>query len=346
MQPQQLEDDDSARAQASRNPLDWIRAAWARAPEHVVCPRWSLAGSSRAGIATCFWVPEAACLLDAGLRGTVITPRVILLTHGHTDHSSELPNLLSGRSTPVRVVVPRAHVGLYAAWLDAVARVTSDASGWTRHDEWPQHALEGVSAGDVIEWQVGTRRFAACAFSCTHTVDSIGFGVHEDTDQLRDEFRGASGAELCAHKRRVAEAALARGTDAAAAKELAQQSIVRSVRTPLFAFCGDTTAEVFRANPALAATFPCVIVECTYLPTRGAAAATATARPSGCSDDVSAETAAVRGHAHWTALLPTIAANPSTRFVLTHFSPRYSNAELAAFAASIASEHANVQLWI
>jgi len=101
---------------------------------------------------------------------------------------------------------------------------------------------------------------------------------------------GAGGA---AGARKGKSAAKARGGAASAATKAAVATAQRAAisdhtATPLFAFCGDTTHEVFAANPHLLETYPCVIVECTFFdaPERAAGGEGGGAAETGAADGV------------------------------------------------------------
>ena len=53
----------------------------------------SIVGLGRSADASCYYLPEWGVVLDAGLATKAFTPRTVLLTHGHRDHTQALPVL-------------------------------------------------------------------------------------------------------------------------------------------------------------------------------------------------------------------------------------------------------------
>ena len=79
-----------------------------------------------------------------------------------------------------------------------------------------------------------------------------------------------------------------------------------------FAYVCDTTIKVFDMNPTLLQ-YPVIFIECTFL----------------YEDDL--EMASGKKHIHFTELRPYIEENPTTEFMLIHFSQRYKDAEIQEF---------------
>jgi hypothetical protein len=103
----------------------------------------------------------------------------------------------------------------------------------------------------------------------------------------------APGAGTAGGSRKGKGAAKGRGGAASAATKAAVAAAQRAAisdhtATPLFAFCGDTTHEVFAANPSLLETYPCVIVECTFFdtPERAAGGNDSSAAETGPADGI------------------------------------------------------------
>jgi ribonuclease Z len=98
---------------------------------------------------------------------------------------------------------------------------------------------------------------------------------------------------------------------------------------PLFCFLGDTSASILATKGEQADrifSFPTVIIESSFL-------------TDGCRDN-----AARTKHGLWSDLKPHVQAHPETTFVLTHFSHRWSTAEIAAFF--VKEDLPNVVPWI
>jgi len=83
---------------------------------------------------------------------------------------------------------------------------------------------------------------------------------------------------------------------------------------------------------------PTIVIECSFV------------AAAGMSEAEAEQEAIKRGHVAWSQLRPHVCAHPKSVFVLTHFSKRYTDAELREFFAAelVATEGCvcNVVLWL
>lgn len=269
------------------HPHSEVRATTLSAP--LPGTRWTLRGVSRSTAATSFSIPELGIVIDAGTKVHTAHPDHIFITHTHNDHTFDLPRMRSRRKPPV-IAVPEHAVELTESYFDAAQRLTASVElpedfAWTR-----SYDLVGVAPGSRLP--VG-RSMEVDVIGCDHSVPCVGYLFHEVRQKLKPAFEGRSGAELGALRR---------------------EGVVftERVRTPVFAFLGDTTPEVYAWHPELL-TAPVIVGECTFL------------HPE------HRETAWARKHTHFEDLRVVIEANPEVHFVLTHFSLRYSDDDVRAF---------------
>ncbi|MGK5553780.1 MBL fold metallo-hydrolase [Actinomadura kijaniata] len=259
----------------------------------------TLTGYSRANDKTFFHIPELRCSLDAGLcEGRQVD--TVFLTHTHHDHSKDLDHLAS-RASGTDIYLPAQAVPYVESYLRASAELNHGAgfdpalAGGYR--------LHGVRQDDTFVF--GRRGHHVRVVECEHKVPCVGYAFSERRKTLRPEFeelrqalvregRGGEFGQIMARRRKE-------GTE-----------VDTEVDRPLFAFLGDTHANVFDRNPWLFE-YPVIITECTYL------------------DDAETDRANRVGHTVWSHLRPVVEAHPETLFVLTHFSLRYSDREVLAF---------------
>jgi ribonuclease Z len=130
------------------------------------------------------------------------------------------------------------------------------------------------------------------SFETFHRVPSQGYTVWESRQRLRDEFRGLPGERL---------------------GELRRQGVAINdeYRVPLLSFTGDTRVEVLERTPELQQT-ECLVLEASFLDAL-----------------VSVEQARHMGHVHLDELVDRHDLLPKTDVVLSHFSARYSDADIA-----------------
>lgn len=138
---------------------------------------------------------------------------------------------------------------------------------------------------------LGKGRFVE-PFATVHRVPSQGYIVWETRRRLKDEHRGLAPEKIAELKR-------------------AGAAIDETVEVPLLAFTGDTRVEALETTPALAAA-ETLIAECTFL-----------------DDRVSVDEARAMGHIHLDELLARAELLSARDVVLTHFSARYTEADVA-----------------
>jgi ribonuclease Z len=220
-------------------------------------------------------------------RGSELTSRTrhqnaVFITHSHADHCFGATHFVSRARKP-RFFIPKPFATLLDSYLFHAQELTNGALFNAPSDFETNHITVGVAAGDVLDV---SKTLLARVFQMCHSIECVGYGFFERRLKLKEEHRSKSGPEIAALRKA--------GVD-----------ISDAVDERLFAFCGDTTAEVFQVSPELLL-YPIVIVECSFIVPEDAEQASATK------------------HMHWSELEPVVRQNPNTKFVLIHFSHRYS----------------------
>ena len=135
-------------------------------------------------------------------------------------------------------------------------------------------------------------RATVVAFATDHRVPSLGFTALESKEKLLGEFAHLSGGEIAARKR-------------------AGELLTRRVETPVFTYLGDTGPRVFDQHPEVGES-EVLVAECTFLAPEHRANALETK------------------HLHLDDFVARAELFRNRALVLTHFSMRYSRAEIAA----------------
>lgn len=237
-----------------------------------------LHGHSRGSEKTGFWIPELKLFLDAGIQ-SYFHPENILITHCHSDHCFALPMLLTGIRTRPAICVPAPHSQLFVDFLESCRALFT---GGRKKEEEDPIALVPVREGSRVE--LGREHFAQ-VYELDHSVPSVGYGILERRNKLRDDLKGLTGKEL---------------------KNMLPADKFHVVEVPKLVFLCDTTPSIFSRLPELFK-YPNIVVECTFL------------EPE--SRDLCREAK----HTHWHDLEPIIRAHPDNFFILIHFSMRYEN---------------------
>ena len=148
---------------------------------------------------------------------------------------------------------------------------------------------------------------------CFHPVPCVGYIFYQNKHKIKPEYAALKGPEIAKLRKEGVE-------------------IQMKVESPMFAFIGDTSVEIFEVDSLFKdqlASIPVMFIECTSI-----------------QSDVSEAEARERGHVHWSSLEPHVQNNPQTQFVLIHFSVRYKNEVLASFFDEITQKYPNVVPWI
>ncbi|MDX1503506.1 MAG: MBL fold metallo-hydrolase [Thermoanaerobaculia bacterium] len=198
----------------------------------------TLEGVSRAGEETWFRVQPPGIGFDVG-RGAdrlVGVPR-IFLSHGHLDHASGLPWLLSQRSLQE---LEATRVACPAAAAEALAELLAAAERLEGRDY--QVEVEPLVPGDRVEIEGG---FVVEAFAVDHVVPALGYHLIRRKRRLAVRLRGLP-------ERRIAELARAGEQVSEVDEEL------------WLTYCGDTGPGVLEAEPRLYRA-RVLLLECTFL---------------------------------------------------------------------------------
>lgn len=177
----------------------------------------------------------------------------------------------------------------------------------------PTHMTHALAPGDTVPLRhlaaSSNAVITATAFACDHSVPSLGYLFSRVTRRLRPSLAGVPGPRL--------------GALAAAGRVITEPRAV-----PFLAFLGDSTAGTLAAAPAwLRAGVAVVVTECSFLYPRHEALADRTK------------------HTAWCDLVHVVRRWPQTTFVLTHFSLRYSDADVVAFFTDMADCPGNIVVW-
>ena len=274
--------------------------------EPLVGTPYTLWGHSRSAERASFYLPELNLQLDSGLA-LPKDPRVVLVTHGHTDHSCALSTNFIGwqpkESVFFDLVVPEDQKEVTADYLLAARRMfKANASRGMRPIK-----IYGAKPGDsfVFDSKVPVE---VRTFECDHSISCLGYGLVEVRNKLKKEHLGKEGKELVRLKD-------------------AGEEITYREEHPHLAYLGDTSMRVFLNHPEIL-TYSTILMECTFL------------LPE---DQVEARR---KKHIHWLFLKPLIKGHPKCTFYLTHFSMKYTAEVIKDFFEKEENKLPNVHIWV
>ncbi len=182
-------------------------------------------GYSRAAVQTCYRVPELRLGFDLGAQPwDFMGTQTWLISHTHLDHVAALPVYVARRRM-MKMEPPTVYVPAYA--LDDLRKLLHL---FQRLDRGRQACeLRGIEAGQEFEM---SREHVVSAFATTHTIPSVGYIVWDRRHKLKEEYFGLPGEKIRDLKQ-------------------AGTAVTREVRTPLLAYCGDTSPAGLDACPAV-----------------------------------------------------------------------------------------------
>ncbi|NND95887.1 MAG: MBL fold metallo-hydrolase [Pirellulaceae bacterium] len=183
----------------------------------------TIEGYSRAAVQTCWRINELKILFDVGVQPwDFMGTATMFISHAHLDHIAALPAYVSRRRMmkmdPPVIYLPDSAVD--AAW-DMLQQFRKLDRGAMPCE------LVGLLPGDEIKMG---REYVVTALKTRHTIDSVGFVVHQRRHKLKPEYMGLAGPEIRELK--------------ATGKE-----VTNEVRVPIIAYTGDTSPPGLDDNP-------------------------------------------------------------------------------------------------
>ncbi len=183
----------------------------------------TIEGYSRAAVQTCWRINELKLLFDVGAQpwDFMGTP-TMFISHAHLDHIAALPAYVSRRRMmkmePPVIYLPDSAVDTAWDMLQTFRKL--DRGGMPCE-------LVGLLPGDETHI---SREYIVTALPTTHTIDSVGFVVHQRRHKLKPEYTDLTGEQIRDLK--------INGTE-----------ITTESRIPIIAYTGDTAPKGLDDNP-------------------------------------------------------------------------------------------------
>jgi ribonuclease Z len=198
-------------------------------------------GNSLAGVRTALSLPQHGIAFDvANGLPHIMTMKKFFISHGHMDHASGIPYVISQKSlqkiSGVQFYMPEIMIEP----MTDIIQLWSKLEGHNYDYEFI-----GLKPNDEIKLKDS---FYIKCFSATHRIPALGYTLFESKKKLKPEFKNLTKHELVAIKHKNLEI---------------EDKIVR----PLFSFTGDTTIDVVKHCPWLLDS-QVLFIEVTYLDDR------------------------------------------------------------------------------
>ena len=183
----------------------------------------TIEGYSRAAVQTCWRLNELKILFDVGIQPwDFMGIPTAFISHAHLDHIAALPAYVSRRRMmkmdPPVIYLPDSAVDATWDMLQTFRKLDRGAMPCE---------LIGLLPGDQIDI---SREYVVTALPTTHTIDSVGFVVHQRRHKLKPEFQDLDGQQI-------------------KEKKMAGVEITKEMRIPLIAYTGDTSPKGLDQNP-------------------------------------------------------------------------------------------------
>lgn len=281
-------------------------------PFNIPGTQWTLKGYSIAALRTNFYIKELEAMFDGGLSSPYCMSH-IFITHGHSDHTANLPFHIynNKENSKIKVYVPKEIASNIKNFIETCYILSSDvdfAALNIKNEDlylYKYYDLITVTPGDLLDISMKNKKYSVEIIKCYHSVPCVGYGFIEKRQKLKNEFKNLCGKEIGELRKKG-------------------QDLYNEVEYPYFCFLGDTSKEILKETSL--EKYQTIMIECTFI-----------------FDDELMQ-ADKTHHLHWKYLEGYIRDNPEKTFILYHFSQRYSKKELYEFFENIAMH--NVVPWI
>jgi len=261
----------------------------------------TLSGYSRAAENTGFYCKELEMAFDGGVQMND-RPAVICLTHLHNDHMCNLNKLLIENPKKPIVIIPDNDK--FATLLTQTLKLLyisskfihpESAKGQNPAVTYP-YALVKLAVGSSYKFKETVQGdYYAEGLPSEHGVTSVSFGIYQMRKRCKEEYRNLAPQEYVQLKKD--------GID-----------ITEHYKYPIVCYMSDTNSKPFDMIPASNIySYNVIVMECTFL------------------EDVDLSQAKKKNHIHWLQLIPIVKSHPEIKFILIHFSKKYTWKEVKEF---------------
>jgi len=269
---------------------------------------FTIKGYSKAADKTCFYLPDLNIMLDCGIECSYL-PDYIFITHGHADHSSNMPlnivQLANFRNIPHTIPTFYLPNEIVNNAFNFIQSFYTFSKNNPNHAMESRYQLKGLTSLDKFNLNIKGNQWIIETFKCHHAVPCIGYGFNQLKSKLKPEYQLIDKQELVKLKYQGV-------------------TITQIVESPLFCYLGDSTIEVF-TNTAIF-NYPVIMTECTFYK----------------NEDI--DKAVNKQHIHWNDLQKIVIDHPTNYFILYHFSKKYDDNDIKRFFGDLNLN--NVIIWI
>lgn len=293
---------------------------------------WHIKGYSKAGERTSFMLYPLKILLDAGVM-TKIAPKAIVITHSHTDHTYNLPNILNNGENIIKgqeqltgkpVYMPKTCIEPIELLMKSVImlsnRITTNNNINNKiddksrmelmnnseyiHKKKKYHPIE-VKPGDLFNIP-GIPNIKMEILQAYHSTECVGYGFTSIKRKLKEEYHGKNKDIIIDAKKKGLQ-------------------IDEETSVPELLYFCDSTIKNFTDHDEWKK-YPVIMCECTGFP-----------------ETHDADVVMSRYHTHLEQLEPIIKANKNINWILIHTSCLVDKEILDKHEKRLKNENINIQ---
>ncbi|XWV25848.1 beta-lactamase superfamily domain [Tupanvirus soda lake] len=283
-----------------------------------ITPVYSLSGYSRAAENTGFYCKELEMAFDAGIQTNEV-PAFICLTHLHNDHMCALNKMLIDNPKNPIIFIPNNNkfeelltTTLKYIYISSKFIHPESVKGKDPKTRYPYKIVK-LDVGQSYKFKdTKSGSFYIQGLPSDHGVASISFGIYEMRRRCKPEYQSLEKSEYAKLK--------ANGVE-----------FTEMYKFPIICYMSDTNHLPLNGPKSeMIFQYPTIVIECSFLE----------------KEDL--HHAKKKNHIHWDNLYPIISLYPETKFVLTHFSKKYTWPEIKSFFDKINRNNNinNVILWL
>jgi ribonuclease Z len=279
---------------------------------------YSFTGYSRAAENTGFYCKELEMAFDAGIQTNEV-PSYICLTHLHNDHMCALNKMLIENVKNPIIFIPNNNK--FEELLVTTLRYIYLASKFIHPESVQGRDLNRKYPYQIVKLDIGQSymfkktkgvSYFIEGLPANHGVAAISFGLYEVRRRCKVEYQGLNRSQYI---------------------ELKANNIdfTEEYRCNVICYMSDTNhLALVDPKADLIFQYPLIVIECTFL------------NPEDLTK------AKKKNHIHWEQLKPYILSRPKIKFILIHFSKKYTWIAIKNFFDNVNKETpiTNVMIWL
>lgn len=284
---------------------------WNKVEPFIIDTAHTIIGYSVGAVASGYFIPELRMALDCGLTMKEV-PEIVLITHGHMDHSGQLhKGIIATQDIRPVIIVPNGIKEQVQAFIHTSYAMSTNNPNPKIHNKY---TLIGADTKNRIEITIKTKPWIIDVIYCYHTVPTCGYGLSQKRTRLKEKYsvlKTKMQTDRSVAKdltKSLQDLKNSKGTDSYGqlVSEFKKKFNVdiddnddfkldENYEYNMMCYMGDTSVKVFESSKKILSKYPIIFIECTFL----------TSDDKKENEDL-LEQAYKKRHVHWEHLYPII----------------------------------------